>query len=198
MNMKRSILLVVSIVLLSGTARSQLYNRGNLSMGLGVSLHSVRLVRDSIKYSQALLPGLGVELYSNLTKKLKINYGAQFAMLGTNDYDTLGNLRTFHLEPFVSLLFSPVESLFIEAGALYSYVIMAQTVRLSGETASGKKRTPIEGFTSSPEFFAGLHMKASDRSLIGIRYYIPHTKTEFRRFELRFVLIMVEGYPKQR
>jgi len=197
MHLKKLIPAILGLMVLASSAWPQQLTRGNLTMGISASLNSVKLVRDSVKYGSALLPGVGISLYSNIMDRVQVNYGAQFAMKGTNDYDTLGDLRTFNLEPFAALQFKPLEGIFLEGGALYSYLVLAQTVKISGEASSGKKRTEIDGFKSSFEFFAGLQINLSNKSRFGIRYYIPYSGTEFRRLEFRLIMIMLEGYPKR-
>jgi hypothetical protein len=167
-------------------------------MGINLSVNSTRLVRDSVKYTSAILPGIGAGFYTKLSKRFLIHYGIQFSMKGTNDYDTLGNLRTYNIEPFASLQFSPFDNISLEGGAQYSRLMMAQTVKLTGSSSTGQKRTDIEGFKSSMEYFAGMQFNLNKRSSFGFRYYIPYPGTEFRRWEIRLTMIMVEGYSKNK
>jgi len=197
MRLYRMVLITVSGLLLSGPLDAQQYSRGNMTMGFTVSVNSTRLVRDSVKYSSVILPGVGAEFYSKLAGRLTIHYGLQFSMKGTNNYDTLGNLRTYHIEPFGSLQFSPFENVSIEGGAQYSRLMMAQTVKIAGSTSTGQKRNDIEGFNSALEYFAGAHFNMNKQSKFGFRYYIPYSGTEFRRMEFRLLFILVEGYSRK-
>ncbi|MFH0762126.1 MAG: hypothetical protein V2A67_11550 [Bacteroidota bacterium] len=198
MRLNRLVLITLGGLMLSGPLDAQQYTRGNLTMGFSVSVNSTRLVRDSVKYSSAVLPGVGAGFYSMLAGPLYIHYGIQFSMKGTNNYDTLGNLRTFNFEPFASLQFSPFENIYIEGGAQYSRLMLAQTVKISGSASTGQKRSDIEGFKSSMEYFAGAQINLNKQSKFGFRYYIPYSGTEFRRLEFRLLLIMVEGYTKRK
>ncbi len=198
MLLKRIVLFFSGCLLLSLPLNAQQYARGNYSMGFTVCANSTRLVRDSVKYDSSMLPGAGIEFYSNLTGRLDIHYGLQFSMKGTNSYDTLGNLRTYHIEPFASIQFSPIKSVSLEAGAQYSRLIMSQTVTISGSSSSGQKRNEIEGFNSTVEYFAGAQVNMNRQSRLGFRYYIPYAGTEFRRLEFRLLFIMIEGYSRKR
>lgn len=198
MRLNQFILITLGSLILSGPLNAQQYSRGNMTMGLSFSANSTRLVRDSVKYSPVILPGVGAGFYSKLAGKLCIHYGIQFSMKGTNNYDTLGNLRTFNIEPYASLQFSPIENFSLEGGAQYSRLMMAQTVKITGTTASGQKRNDIEGFNSSIEYFAGAQIIMNKQSRFGFRYYIPYAGTEFRRMEFRLLYIMVEGYARKK
>jgi hypothetical protein len=179
-------------------SHAQQYSRGNLSMGMTVSINTSRLFMDSTKYQASVLPGIGAAFYSGITPRLIVNYGAQFSMMGSEKYDTLGKLRTYYIEPFISLQYKITEGLRIEGGALYSKLVMAQTVKATGESSTGQKRETIEGFSSYPEFFAGVHLDMNKQSTLGLRYYLPLKNQEFRRIEVRLVYILVEGYTKKR
>jgi|GEM_PF-861179 len=199
--MKRSgRLFLWAVVLAMSTAVSpaQQYTRGNLSMGLSVSINSSRLFIDSTKFQASVLPGIGAGFYSRITPKLIVNYGAQFTMMGTEKYDTLGKLRNYYIEPFISLQYKISDGLRLEGGALYKKLIMAQTVRITGESSSGQKRNPIEGFSSYPEYFAGVQLDMNKQSTLGCRYFFPLSNQEFRRIEVRLVYLLVEGYSKKR
>jgi hypothetical protein len=198
MKIKRIPLIILGCLLLSGPLGAQQYSRGNLTMGFNVSLNSTRLVQYTVKYTSAILPGVGAGFYTMLSRRFQFHYGIQFSMKGTNNYDTLGNLRTFNIEPYVSFQFSPIDNIHLEGGAQYSRLMMAQTVKIAGSSSTGTKRTDIEGFNSSMEYFAGIQIKMNRQSLFGFRYYIPYSGTEFRRMEFRLLMIMSEGYTKRK
>lgn len=194
--MKRiSILLLVAFMSMGVCA--QQYTRGNISMGLTVSLNSTRLLNDTVHYNRTLLPGAGVDFYSSLSKSLKINFGAQVSMKGTNDFDTLGDLRGFYLEPHIALQFIPIKKLRLEGGVQYSHVVAGRTITLAGDASSGTKWHDYQGLRSPMEYFVGLHAELDRRVHFGLRYYIPHKKTEFNRLEIRAIILMIEGYTKR-
>ena len=176
----------------------QQYSRGNLTMGATVSLNSTRLVSDSIKYRASALPGAGIALYSWITDRILLNYGAQFSMKGVEDYDTLGKLRSYCIEPFVSVQYKPADNLRLEAGGLYSKTVSAQTIKATGQSSTGTKKYPFEGLRSYPEAFVGGQLSMNNQTYLGIRYFLPLSNQEFSRLELRLTYILVEGYSKRR
>jgi hypothetical protein len=193
--MKQMTILLLLALVVTG-AQGQQYARGNISMGFSVSLNTTRLATDSVRYNAALLPGGGVDFFSSVNSWLKVNYGAQVSMKGTNDFGTLGDLRSFHLEPHVALQFSPVKVVRAEAGVQYSRVVAARTVTLSGDAASGKIWRDYKGLRSPMEYFVGLQADLGNRVFFGCRYYIPHANTEFKRLEFRAIVMMIEGYSR--
>ena len=194
----RTLFWLAPLLFCAAASPAQQFTRGNLSMGITVSLNATRLVMDSTKYQASMLPGIGAGFYSWITPKLIVNYGAQFSLKGAEKYDTLGKLRTYCIEPFIGLQYKVTDGLRIEGGALYSRLIMAQTVKITGEATSGQKRIPIEGFRSYAEYFAGIQLDMNKQSTLGCRYYIPLENQEFRRFEVRLVYLLVEGYSKKK
>ena len=194
----KQLMIIFLLALVATSVQGQQYARGNLSMGFSVSLNSTRLDTDTIRYDRALLPGGGVDFFSSATSWLKVNYGAQVSMKGTNNFGTLGDLRSFFLEPHVALQFSPMKPLRVEAGVQYSRMVAARTVTLSGDAASGKIWRDYKGLRSPMEYFVGLQVDLGDRVFLGGRFYIPHANTEFKRLEIRAIVMMIEGYTKAR
>lgn len=195
--MKR-LIIVILVFLPFFHLNGQMYTRSNLTMGISTGINVTRLVQGTTLFNRAVLPELGVDFFSRLVPRLHINYGAQFSMKGTNDYNSLGDLRAYFIEPHVALQFEPLDFARVEGGIQYSQLITAQTVKLSGDSSSGKERTPITGFGSPLEFFGGVQVNLGGQISAGCRYYIPHKNTEFRRIEIRINIIMVQGYIKRR
>ncbi|MFO7617840.1 MAG: hypothetical protein R6V75_11375 [Bacteroidales bacterium] len=194
--MMKRITPLLLLALIATGAYGQQYARGNMSMGFSVSLNSTRLVTDSVRYNSAILPGGGVDFFSSVNKWLKVNYGAQVSMKGTNDFGTLGNLRSFHLEPHLALQVSPAKIVRVEAGVQYSRMVAARTIAFSGDASSGKIWRDYKGLRSPMEYFVGLQADLGNRVFFGCRYYIPHTYTEFKRLEFRAIVMMIEGYSR--
>ncbi len=189
----------VGFLLVGCSLQAQVYNNQNLSLGISGGLNRCNYHLADQKFRPAITPVAGLNFFSNISKSVILSYGAQFAMKGANEVDSLVNIRGNYLEAFVGLHYKASKSLRFGIGFQPGLGLLAQSVQVSGESVSGTKRSEIDPFNSPVfESYAEAFLAMSDNIFFGYKYFLPFSQSEFSRMEFRLVYLILEGYASRR
>ncbi len=196
----RKIVYVIGLLLFGFSGlNGQVYNNQNLSIGVHAGINRCRIVLNDQKYNPALTPLAGVTLFSHLNKTFSLSYGAQFSIKGSDDVDSLHNIRSNYIEAFTSFLFQPTKGLKIGAGIQPGIGVKTQSVYTSGDSSTGKRRSNIDLLTSPVwEYYAEVMLDLNKALYLSYTYYLPFSNSEFTRMEFRLIYLVLEGYSPRR
>ena len=152
----------------------------------GITVSKLKSDSASNELTNVVLPEIGINFRSYLSKKFSIQFGLQFSQRGANSTSGNYKFRTKYIDIQALGQYDLFNFLVIEGGLQYANLFKQELVSLEGTSKSGFNREPISGYNSQFEIILGTAIKIEKGIELGVKYSIPYATMEYSNFQVTF------------